>query len=110
MLELELGEQLALARGRMVGDLPAEMRGVAPALEELMDELAAQSRALAFTLIPGGADEDDLVAVPQLEHPGRVWRNRDESREHEPLRAPDRHARSMHRMPCVTLSVFLQPP
>src|SRR5213596_3286632 len=59
MLELELGQQLAFARRGIVVDFPAEMRGVAPALEELVDQLAAQGGALAA----GGADEHDLIVV-----------------------------------------------
>ena len=88
MLALELGQQLALARGRIVGDFPAEMRHVTTALEERMDQFGAQRRASAAR----AADEHDLVVVPELEHAGRIRCERDESREHEPFRAPDRHA------------------
>ncbi|HEX9433402.1 MAG TPA: hypothetical protein VF936_11520 [Burkholderiales bacterium] len=57
MHELELGDQLALARLGVVGDFPVEVRGVG-----------------------GGADVDDLIVVPQLEDAGRIRRDRDKRR------------------------------
>src|SRR5438067_1798465 len=108
MLALELGEQLALPRRRMVSDLPAEMRRLAPALEELVDELVAQ-RGIA-----GRADEHELVVLPELEHARRIRRRGDERGNDEPFRAPDRHGaqhaphalRQAERFPSAAVSVF----
>ncbi len=58
MRSLELRDQLALARLGVVGDFPAEVRGVGGVIEQAADELAAQGAR--------GADVDQLIVVPRL--------------------------------------------
>ena len=70
MLQQVLGEELAAAACRIEGDLPAEVRRRAVALEELVHELLAQARPLAARL----ADIHELIVVPELEYSRRIGR------------------------------------